>query len=302
MDYSPILLFAFKRLDPLMRTVESLQQNSESSESDLFIFVDGPRADRPEEESMVQKVRDYVNSIEGFKSVHCSFPETNRGLGPSIIRGVNSVISEFGRVIVLEDDLILSRNFLSFMNQGLTKYENERKVFSVCGYSNSIKVPADYLSDAYFCTRSSSWGWATWADRWNSVDWELSNWDECRSNRQRFNRWGGSDCFKMLESWREGRNQSWAIRFCYSQFIQDCVSVFPTLSKVANNGFDNNGTNCHYYNRFTCEFDNSADKIFSWPERCTVRQDLCKSALKYHSLFIRLKSRILSLFMQYLTV
>lgn len=155
-----------------------------------------------------------------FKSVNYTFSETNKGLGNSVIKGVTEVINRYGKAIVLEDDLILAPNFLFFMNQGLDKYKEEKSVFSICGYSNKVKVPKDYSYDTYFCTRSSSWGWATWADRWNSVDWELENFDKYHILKKEFNRWGGSDCWKMLNDWKCGRNKSWAIRFCFAQFLQ----------------------------------------------------------------------------------
>lgn len=106
------------------------------------------------------------------------------------------------------------------------------KVFSICGYTNKVKIPHEYEYDSYFCTRSSSWGWGTWADRWNSVDWELRDWKRYSKMARAFNKWGGSDCFKLLRSVKDGQGNSWAIRFCFSQFLQDKLSLFPTVSKV----------------------------------------------------------------------
>lgn len=288
--YSPILLFAFKRLDSLKRTVESLKSNPESISSDLFVFVDGPRNNNPDEKDMVDRVRHYVSGIEGFNNVYCSYSMNNIGLGPSIIQGVSSVIVKYGKVIVLEDDLLLSKNFLSFMNQGLTVFEKEQKIFSVCGYSNIIRIPKDYSFDAYFCQRSSSWGWGTWIDRWNTVDWNLNDWSSCKKNRYLFNRWGGSDCFSMLKSWKEGNNQSWAIRFCYSQYLQDRLSVFPNISKVNNVGFDGFGTNCRQYNRFVCDFDYTDNKLFKWPDSFCINKTIIESAMSYNGLAIRAKT------------
>lgn len=174
----PIILFAFNRFESLKYTIDSLLQNEEAKHSVLYVFVDGPRFQRKGEVENVEKVRDYVKSITGFKEVHYKFALQNKGLGNSVIKGVTEVINRYGKAIVLEDDLILAPNFLFFMNQGLDKYKEETSVFSICGYSNKVKVPKDYSYDTYFCTRSSSWGWATWADRWNSVDWELENFDK----------------------------------------------------------------------------------------------------------------------------
>lgn len=293
MEYAPIIIFAFNRLDSLKNTITSLLKNEEAKDSDMFVFVDGARPQKEGEDEKVEIVRNFVKSITGFRQVTYTFANENNGLGNSIIAGVSLVINQYGRAIVLEDDLVFSSNFLSFMNQGLNLCEDKKDVFSVCGYSNKIKVPKDYLCDAYFCTRSSSWGWATWADRWNSVDWELKDWDSYVKYKKSFNRWGGTDCWKMLNDWHNGRNKSWAIRFCFAQFLQDKLSLFPIVSKVTNEGFDGQGTNCKAWSRFKCDFDTSGTKEFDWPKKRNIDERLFQKAMKYHSLLTRLWSRIM---------
>lgn len=300
MDYNfaPIILFAFNRPSALKNTIQSLLQNEEAKESDLYIFVDGPRSNKLGEEEKVKEVQKYIKNIEGFKSLHYTFSENNRGLGNSIITGVCQIINQHGKAIVLEDDLVFSTNFLSFINQGLNRYEKDEKVFSVCGYSNKVKVPTGYEYDSYFCTRSSSWGWGTWANRWNSVDWELRDWEKYAKMGKAFNKWGGSDCFKMLKDWKNGQNKSWAIRFCFSQFLQDKLSLFPIISKVKNDGFDGKGTNCKKWNRFKCILDEQGYKVFKFPTSLTINQHLYKSAMSYHSIAIRIWSKIMYLIYQ----
>lgn len=293
MQLSPVIIFAFNRLDSLKHTVSSLVHNAEAKDSDLYVFVDGPRRNKQGEVEKVESVREYVKGIQGFHSLYYDFAEENRGLGPSIIRGVAQVISKYGSAIVLEDDLVLAPNFLAFMNDGLQRYKDERKVFSICGYSNRVKVPKGYVYDSYFCTRSSSWGWATWTDRWNTVDWDLKDFQQYESKARAFNRWGGSDCWKMLRDWHENRNKSWAIRFCFAQFLQDKLSLFPIVSKVNNEGFDGDGTNCKKWSRFKFEFDNSGRKDFSHPNGIVINKTLYKFAMWYNSIPIRIWSRVM---------
>lgn len=293
---APIILFAFNRLEAVRRTVESLLQNSEAAASELFVFVDGPRDHVPTDRDKVGAVQEYVKTIQGFKQVTCTFAEKNKGLGASVIAGVTQVICQYGRAIVVEDDLYCGKNFLAYMNQGLERYAENKEVFSVCGYTNSVKRPHGYVYDAYACVRSSSWGWGTWSDRWESVDWTLENWTTCEAQAKAFNRWGGSDCFGMLRDWHEGKNQSWAIRFSYSQFVQGKVAIFPMVSKVINEGFDNQGTNCKGWNRFKCDFDSSENKVFQWPNEISIHPRLLYEALSYHTLRERLYSRVMNLF------
>lgn len=293
MKLAPIIIFAFNRSDALKNTVTSLLQNEEAKESELFVFVDGARRDKKGESEKVETVQTYVKSITGFKQVTYRFSEENKGLGDSIIAGVTEVINRYGKVIVLEDDLIFADNFLFFMNQGLDLYEKEQQVFSICGYSNKVKVPENYPYDTYFCTRSSSWGWATWADRWNSVDWELKDWEKYAKMRSAFNRWGGSDCFRMLRSVKEGWGDSWAIRFGFSQFLQDKLSLFPIVSKIKNDGFDGGGTNCKRWSRFKYVFDEIGNKKLKYPSEISLNKKLYRSAMSYHSVRMRLWSRIM---------
>lgn len=290
---SPIIIFAFNRIDILKQMIESLLDNKEVKDSDLFVFVDGARC--KEEEKKVIIVQSYLKSISGFKHIEYFFAKENKGLGQSIIDGVSQIINKYGKAIILEDDLILSKNFLSFINQGLNRYKDEKNVFSICGYTNKIKLPPHYSYDAYFCTRSSSWGWGTWADRWNSVDWDLTDWNKYTTQAKSFNRWGGSDCWKMLNDWRNGKNESWAIRFCFNQFLQNKLSLFPIISKVQNFGFDGNGTNCRKYSRFKCLFDNSENKEIAFPSQIFLEPIIFKSAISYHSIWKRIYSRIRSI-------
>lgn len=296
MNYAPIVVFAFNRLEPLKACIVSLQRNNEAAESNLIVFVDGPRQSKEGEKEKVEAVREYVKSITGFKSLNYHFSDINKKLGPSIIAGVTEVMSQYGKAIVVEDDLIVARNFLSFMNQGLDRYEKEKSVFSICGYTNLITPSSDYTYSTYFCTRSSSWGWATWVDRWNDIDWNLDEWNKHKKNKRAFNKWGGSDCWKMLNDWRCGRNQSWAIRFCYNEFIQNKLSLFPIKSLVDNRGFDGNGTNCKTWSRFKFEFDESGNKFVLFPDAIKIDYKLYRQAMSYHTIIIRVWSRIMYLF------
>lgn len=295
MQYAPIIVFAFNRLGVLKKTITSLLANPESKESDIYIFVDGPRPEKEGDSVKVQAVIDYVTSVTGFKSTNYYISKKNAGLGPSVIAGVSRIINQFGRAIIVEDDLDVNKNFLAFMNQGLERYEHNSRVFSICGYTNKVLPPKGYNYDSYFCTRSSSWGWATWSDRWNNVNWELEPWDNYTIHAKGFNKWGGSDCWHMLNEWHNGKNKSWAIRFCFAQFLQDKVSLFPIKSLVQNNGFDGEGTNCKKWNRFKYELEDNDKRQFAWPIEISINKDLQGQALKYHSLILRAYSKFMYL-------
>lgn len=128
------------------------------------------------------------------------------------------------------------------------------------------------------------------------MDWELNNWDKVVANRKAFVNSEGSDVFKMLNDWKCGRNHSWAIRFCYAQFIQKKLSVIPNKSLVDNEGFGGDGTNCKRYSRFKFELDKREDRlIFRLPKKASLHPSLYKQALWYHSIPLRIWSRIMYL-------
>lgn len=288
---TPVAVFAFNRPDALRSTLEALASCPGASSTDLYLFVDGPRSEK--DEAKVAESRSVGMAVKGFRTFTPVFSEKNKGLGASIIGGVTRVLAEHGSVIVLEDDLRVMPDFLTFMNAGLEKYRDCPEVFSVCGYSNRFTPPGDYPYDTYFCARSSSWGWATWKDRWEKVDWDPSA-EQIRRERFGFNRWGGSDCFRLLSRWRKGENSSWAIRFCFAQYLSGAVSLFPVKSLVDNSaGFDGGGTNCHKYTRFKFELDEGTGREFLFPESTRPDRRISRRALWYHSLPIRFYSLIM---------
>lgn len=197
---------------------------------------------------------------------------------------------------MLEDDLVLMPNFLNFMNQGLERYEDNEKVMSVCGHSCKVTPPKGYPYDTYFLTRSSSWGWGTWKDRWELVDWDLNDWDAVVTNRKTFVKSQGSDVFQMLRDCKLGRNNSWAIRFCYAQFVQRRLSIVPCKSLVNNEGFDGDGTNCKRYSRFKFELDERKEtQTYRFPKDTVLNPSLYRQAKWYHSIPLRIWSRFMYL-------
>lgn len=295
---APICLFTYNRLQETKNTVETLQNNFLAKESKLFIFSDGPKDDASS--SKVNEVRDYIRTIEGFETVEIFESPKNKGLANSIISGVSSVIKQFGSVIVVEDDLILSHNFLVFMNQSLQNYKNEQNVFSVSGYCLKVKPPQNYLFDMFFWGRAHSWGWATWQDRWDTIDWDIKDWNKFKEDKKavsNFNAYG-TDLFSMLKNSMEGKVNSWFIRFTYNQFKQNKLTVYPLHSKVINKGFIEESTHCNTYNRNTVYFDTSNLQSFKLSNKTEILPTFRKQLFHYKSYSYRIVGKILTIMMQ----
>lgn len=252
MSYAPIILFTYSRADHTRQLVESLLRNKEAAESDLYIFSDGPK-DKSKEQA-VKENREYIHSLKAanenanenekklFKSITIVERETNWGLANSLIAGITEVINQYGRVIVVEDDLVLSPYFLQYMNEALEKYADDDRVSAISGYLEPIEIE---IKNTFFLRYFDCWGWATW-DR----AWRLFNPDtkallkQIRWKTKEFNVGGYGGFYGMLYCQKVGLVDSWAIRFYASSFIANKLVLFPYKSLVLQNGLDGSGTHC----------------------------------------------------------
>lgn len=236
------MLFGYNRPDHFRQTVQQLLQCPEAAHSELYVFVDGPRT--PADAAAVAAVQHEARHIGGFRQVYHSFSEKNRGLAAAVIAGVSQVISRAGRVIVMEDDLTCSADFLTFMNEALDFYENDPRVFSVSGYLYPIAIPADYPHEVLLVARGSSLGWGTWADRWQKVDWEITDYEVFMQDAaaQRAFTQAGEDLLPMLQRYRQGKISSWAIRWSYAHLRHQAYNLHARHSKIGNIGGDGSGT------------------------------------------------------------
>jgi len=244
---APIILFVYNRPWHTEQTLKALMQNELASESTLYIYCDGAKSNATEDQKKkITEVREIVRTNQWCKEVIIVESEINKGLANSIIDGVTEVISKYGFVIVLEDDLLTSKYFLKYMNACLLFYANKKAVFSISAdrpHPNLFQIPVDYNYDVFVSLRFYSTGWATWSDRWNQVDWSLGFMDTFLTNQQQidaFNR-GGSDLTDLLISQREHKIDSWAIRFDFAHFALHSVSILPCVSYIDNIGFDGSG-------------------------------------------------------------
>lgn len=275
-NLSPIIIFTYNRLDTLEIVIKSLQSNFFAKESALFIFSDFAKKDKDIES--VNKVRSFLHTIDGFKSISIIEREENYGLAKNIIEGVSDIINKYEKVIVLEDDLITSKNFISYMNQALDFYEDDKRIFAISGYTGNLPSLENLDEEGYLSYRPSSWGWATWKEEWIKNDWEVKDFDKfIKDNKavKNFNR-GGIDMTRMLKHCMEGKNHSWAIRWSYSMYKLDKYCFYPKKSKVQNIGFGNNATNCTGIDIYQTNLDNSENCNFKFNNNIEINRKITK--------------------------
>lgn len=242
MSKTPICLFVYNRPKETEAVLESLASCQGSAEHPLFIFADGAKNERAAEN--VAEVREIIHRAMPFPLVEYREATRNYGLAQSVISGVSEVLQNYGQVIVLEDDLLLSSDFLEYMEASLSFYREDQRIWSISGYSPNIGLPKGYAHDLYLSPRASSWGWATWRDRWAGIDWDVSDYPQfCKDRKlRRMFDLGGNDMSRLLALQKRGRISSWAIRWCYAQFRRGMYTLYPVRSKVINQGFGDNAS------------------------------------------------------------
>ena len=240
MTYAPIALFTYNRADKTKRVVESLLQNQEAKDSDLFIFSDGPKTEA--KAVGVEENRKYVHTISGFKNITIIERDKNWGLANSLIAGITDVINQYGKVIVVEDDLVLSPYFLKFMNDGLEKYKDDDRIGTITGFVPPIK---EKLPETFFLMYFQCWGWATWKRAWDLLETDARPLLKgLRFKKTKFDVGGGVGNYGNLYCQKVGLVDSWYLRYYASLFLKGRLSLYPGRSLATNGGLDGTGTHC----------------------------------------------------------
>ncbi len=262
-NLAPIALFVYNRPEHTQRTLQALKQNALASESMLFIFSDGPKS--AADTASVNDVRSIIKTVSGFKSVELIERKTNYGLANSIIAGVNTLIAQYGKLIVFEDDLISSTYALQYFNDALSRYESEEKVMHIGAYMYPIET--SHLTETFFYRAATSWGWATWARAWShfepSIDHLIAQFD--RQKIDKFSIDGKMNFWKQMQELKKGENNSWAIRWYASIFLNGGLTLNPAQSLIHNIGHD--GTGVHSGINTMYDVNIHSKRITSFPDQ-----------------------------------
>ncbi|SHL54122.1 Glycosyl transferase family 2 [Bradyrhizobium lablabi] len=265
-DLAPIVLFVYNRPDHTRQTLAALAANPLAADSNLIVYADGPK--RPEHRTSVHAVRDLVRRTSGFKSIEIVEREANLGLANSIVSGVSEVCADRGRVIVVEDDLVVSPDFLAFLNAGLERYADERNVMQISAYA--FPAHDQSTSRTFFLPMASCWGWATWSRAWAAFDPRMSalaKLDDDPVARRRFNIDDAYDYYGMACLQRQGKIDSWGICWQLSLFACGGLVLYPRDSLVYNAGIDASGTHGMGQTAFQRKLENRAIEVggLTWP-------------------------------------
>lgn len=244
---APIVLFVYNRPWHTQQTLEALMNNVLANESVLYIYADGAKADTNEEtKDSIRKTREVIKLKQWCREVRIIESDQNKGLAKSIISGVTDIINEYGKIIVLEDDIVTSTGFLQYMNDALDLYESNKEVMHISGYV-PVTTGAEKLPETYFLKFANCWGWATWKDSWQHLITDNNYLHKTISEHtdlKAFNVDNSFDFFSQIESNYKGRIDTWFVKWNASIFLKEGLSLYPRYSLVSNIGWDGSGVHC----------------------------------------------------------
>ncbi|MBD1387236.1 glycosyltransferase [Mucilaginibacter rigui] len=257
---APIALFVYNRPYHTGQTLSYLQKNLLAAQTDLFIFSDGPKTDA--DKASVDAVRQLANQVTGFKTVQVIAREQNMGLANSIISGVTQLVSEYGKVIVFEDDLVSSPYTLQYFNDALAHYADTEHVMHISAYM--FPLQDNTLPETFFFRAAFSWGWATWARAWKNfepdVDVLMARFDADKIHQ--FSIEGTMNFWKQMQDFKARKNNSWAIRWYASVFLNNGLTLNPAQSLIHNIGHDGTGVHSNIEDTYGVQVAQQAVKYF----------------------------------------
>lgn len=281
---APIIVTVYNRFDHFKKCIECLLECREASSSEIYIVSDG--AYREEDRKIINSIREYANEIKGFKKINKLFWNENMGSFNSVNTAIKKVLETNDSFIFLEDDIVVNEDFLHYLNNGLEFYKDDKRIFSISAYAFPIKRPKNYELDIYTSPRFNAWGFATWKNRWESMDWNLSDFDEFIKNKSEvksFNKVAVSTLPVLLLD-RKGTIKATDIRISYNMFRKKLLTIYPFETKTINNGFDGTGEHCGKVskekNPFTIKMEEKKNSIV-FKENIDLDNSILKEIRKY---------------------
>jgi hypothetical protein len=255
-------VFCYSRAAKLRECITALLKNPECLNLDIIFFSDGYKGEK--DKKGVLETRAYIDTISGFKSVIKHFRETNLSTGPNFETGLKYLSANYDEFIIVEDDLVVSPNYIKFLQDALNFYRNDRKVFCVTAYNYPVSA-GDYPYDTIVYKRFCSYGWAGWGDRFKNVVWDKMALQKIRETspgfKKRLNA-EGYDLIRLLRKQISGVISTWDIQMQVHVAENRLKVIYPVVSKVSNIGFDEESTNTFGINWLVTPVDDGTQRVF----------------------------------------
>ncbi|MAV79854.1 MAG: glycosyl transferase [Flavobacteriaceae bacterium] len=287
--YAPIALFVYNRFTHIKKVVESIKKNSISKKSNIFIFSDFSNDDI--EQNKIKKIRKYLKNLKGFKKIKIIERKHNMGTSKNILDGLNEIFKKYNRCIIIEDDILVSKDFLYQMNYCLEKFRNFKNIASVEGYMYPVQFKKN--TPNYFLLKGTGcWGWATWRRSWKNYEDSahklLNKFHGKKELVYDFDYYNSYPYYRMLKKQKWSKKKSWAVKWYASNFLKNNYTIYFKNTLVKNIGLDGSGENCKIdYQINQKKFNNLKFKIEindKPDENVIVKKDIAKYLKKKFSL------------------
>ena len=290
--YAPVVIYTYNRLEHLQKTIAALQANHLAVETDIFVVSDGPKDESARKR--VSELRDYVDTITGFNVVNRIYREQNVGVFESALMAERVILSDYGKLITIEDDIVTSANFLDFINKGLEYYEFSDDVYTVSGYCHPFKFPTNYKYNAWKSPWFCPWGYGILKKKYDMTNVEINVLDEIKKikSKYRFLKKHGEFFFDSLQDDARGLKVVSDARIAAQMLLMETCSVMPSKSKVMNIGLDGTGVNCPPTTEYNVELDDGIQRDFVFPsDPFDINRDEVKRYLNFMNGGLRTRVR-----------
>jgi len=293
-----IAVFCYKRPEKLRVSMEALLKNPECSDLEIIFFCDGPKGERDREGVMA--TREYIRSLTGFKKIHHQFREKNLSTGPNFQQGITYLYSNYERFIVVEDDLVVTPNYLRYLIDALEFYKDRQDVFCVTGFCFPIDK-GNYEYDTLVHTRFCSYGWGSWSNRVSSVIFDSKGlstlMEETPGFAAKLNA-EGLDLQRMLKRQIDGRISTWDIQMQVHVATNSKKVIYPVISKTHNIGFDEESTNTFGVDYLKTITDPGVQRSFRFCDADLVVPALQKQLRQPYSFLTLVKRKLVNTYIK----
>ncbi len=291
-------VFCYKRAEKLKASIEALLKNPECSSLDIIFFCDGFKNENDKQD--VLETREYIDSLSGFKNIYKHFRERNYSTGPNFFEGLTYLSRHYDQFVIVEDDLVVTPNYLGYMLAGLNFYRQEKSVFCITGYVFPLRIK-NYKYDTIIYKRFCSYGWSCWSDRMQQIAWhtdELNNIIQTNPGfKNRLNK-EGFDLYRMLKKQITGTISTWDIQMQVHVAKNNLKVIYPIISKAKNIGFDNQSTNTFGIDYLKTPQDDGTQKVFNFCNADETIQSLQKQMKKPYGLKALVTRKVINSFMK----
>jgi len=252
-EYAPCLISVYNRVFHFKRCIGSLAECLGASSTPLFIAIDAPY--RKEDIAANEAIIEYAQAVRGFKSINIIRRATNVGALNNIRMAREEIFRTYDKIIFSEDDNIFAPCFLEFVNDGLSFYESDPTIFSICGYSYPLDFSKCSKDDAFALRAFSSWGVGYWKEKFEKIDYQCGGFLGSHYNLLKvveLNKAVGPHIFASLVVSKLKNEIYGDTAITYHLYENDMFSIFPRISLVRNMGNDGSGLHsgvCSIYER-----------------------------------------------------